>query len=91
MANKLQEKHLKNGFINPDMVNQNESYYLQSRPSIYGGSLVYQFITMEDGTIYELESNTASTGGIIARFRFADNVLQREIKRYTKKSGVIHY
>ncbi|AHL18963.1 hypothetical protein LP032_114 [Listeria phage LP-032] len=91
MENKLQEKHLKNGFINPDMVNQNESYYIQSKPSIYGGCLVYQFITMKDGIIYELESNTASTYGIVARFCFADKVLQREIKNRTRKSGVIKY
>ena len=98
MTNKLQEKHLQpttgwrsEGYIDREQVNQKESYYIKSRPRNAGGCYVYQYITMNDGTIYELSSMTASTRGIVANNCRASNVLQREIKSLTNKDGVIRY
>ena len=93
---KIQEKHLLkptewrgSGYIDITQVNQKQSYYLESRPRIYGGCYVYQYITMVDGTVYELYSMTASTCGIVACNCKGKNILQREIKKLTEKA--IHY
>ncbi|AIA64354.1 hypothetical protein [Listeria phage LMTA-34] len=98
METKFQEKHLlpktkyrSAGYINVEQVNQNESYYLKSKPNTNGSCLVFQQVVMNDGTVYELSSQTASTNGIIARKCVADNLLQREVKKHTQKSGVICY
>ncbi len=94
----LQEKHLQSstawrssGYIDPAQVNQKESYYIESRPRTYGGCYVYQYITMLDGTVYELSSMTASTRGIIANNCHARNVLQRDVKELTSAEKVIKY
>lgn len=91
--NKIQEKHLKpitatqsGGYINTRLVNQEESYYIQSRPRTVGGSYVYQYITMYDGTVYELSSMTTSTRGIIASRCREKDVLQKEVKRLCKNA-----
>ena len=93
---KIQEKHLLqatewcgSGYINQKQIDQNQSYFLESRPRIYGGCYVYQYITMLDGTVYELSSMTAATRGIAAYNCKGKNILQREIKRLTKNA--IHY
>ena len=90
---KIQEKHLLNptecrasGYIDTNQIDQNQSYYLESRPQIYGGCYVYQYITMLDGTTYELSSMTASTRGIVAYNCKGKNILQRDIKRLTKNA-----
>ena len=90
---KIQEKHLSNptegrasGYIDMKQIDQKQSYFLESRPRIYGGCYVYQYITMLDGTTYELSSMTASTRGIVAYNCKGTNILQREIKRLTKNT-----
>lgn len=90
---KLQEKHLlkatdfrADGYIDKSQVNQQLSYYIESRPRMYGGCYVYQYITMNDGTIYELSSMTASTKGILAYRCRESNVLQKEVKQLTKNA-----
>ena len=96
MTNKLQKKHMEAttegnnvGYIDREQINQKESYYIQSRPRNVGGAYVYQYITMNDGTVYKLYSMTTSTKGIIANTRKAENVLQREVKQY--KDSAIYY
>lgn len=98
MTNKLQEKHLEpvtewrsTGYIDRSQVNQKESWYIESRPRTVGGCYVYQYITMLDGTVYELSSNTASTRGIIANDCHAVGLLQRDVKKHTQKADVIDY
>ena len=93
---KIQEKHLLkatewrgSGYIDEKQIDQKQSYYLESRHIIYGGCYVYQYITMLDGTTYELSSLTSSTRGIVAYNCKGKNILQREIKRLTKNA--IHY
>ena len=90
---KLQEKHLLNptewrgsGYIDTKQINQKHSYYLESRPRVYGGCYVYQYITMLDGTVYELFSMTASTCGIVAYNCKGKNMLQREIKSLARNA-----
>ena len=90
---KIQEKHLLNttecrgsGYIDTKQIDLKQSYFLESRPRIYGGCYVYQYITMLDGTTYELSSLTASTRGIVAYNCKGTNILQREIKRLTKNA-----
>ena len=92
----IDKKHLEvatewrsDGYINRDLINQEQSYYIESRPRVYGGCYVYQHITMKDGTVYELSSMTASTRGIVAYKCSARNVLQREVKDLTQ--GAIKY
>ena len=89
----LQEKHLdtsKNGgYLDKTQVNQAQSYYLESKPRAQGGRYVYQYVTMNDGTVYELSSNTASTNGIIPHTSIGKGLLQRDIKRMT--SNAIDY
>lgn len=87
--NKLQEKHLLpqtdqrgSGYLDRSQVNQDLSFYRTSKPNVYGHRLVYQSVTMNDGTRYELLSNTGSTRGIIPN-NINDNdrnLLQRDIK-----------
>ena len=96
MTNKLQEKHLQYatelinaGYIDREQVNQKESYYIESRPRNAGGCYVYQYITMSDGTVYELSSMTSSTKGIVANNCRARNVLQRDVK--SQAFGAINY
>ena len=93
MLKQINEKHLlpatswsDGGYIDNDQVNQELSYYMASRPRIYGGCYVYQYITMKDGTVYELSSMTASSRGIVARHCNAKNVLQRKIKNLTSEA-----
>lgn len=90
---KIQEKHLLkptewrgSGYIDITQVNQKQSYYLESRPRIYGGCYVYQYITMLDGTTYELSSMTASTRGNVAYNCKGKDMLQRDIKKLTEKA-----
>ena len=78
-----------NGYLNTNLINQSQSYFIESRPRIYGGCYVYQFITMTDGTIYELFSMTVSTRGIVAYNCHARNVLQRDVKQF--RESAIHY
>ena len=93
---KIQEKHLlkatewrASGYLDTKQIDQKQSYFLESRPRIYGDCYVYQYITMLDGTTYELSSMTSSTRGIEAYNCKGTNILQREIKRLTKNA--IHY
>lgn len=79
----INEKHTQpenDGYIDHKQINQNQSYYIKARPSVYGGCLVYQRIVMLDGTIYNLKTQTASTRGILAHECLDKNVLQREVK-----------
>lgn len=84
---KLQEKHLRysNGgdYLDKRQVNQELSYYIESKPRTIGGRYVYQYVTMNDGAIYELSSITTSTNGIIPSTCRASGLLQRDIKRMT--------
>lgn len=98
MTNAIQEKHLLEvtewrgaGYMDSSLVDIDKSYYIQSRPTTYGGRYVYQYIVMKDGTVYELSSHTASTRGIMAYNCHGSNELQRDIKARTRKDGVIHY
>ena len=93
MTTKIKEKHTLQagkyrapGYIDKSQVNQEKSYYIASRPRVYGGCYVYQYITMDDGTVYELSSMTASTRGIVAHTCKQRDVLQREVKRLTKNA-----
>lgn len=90
---KIQEKHLLNptecrdsGYIDTTQIDQKQSYYLESRPRMYGGCYVYQYITMIDGTTYELASLTSSTKGIVSNNCKGKNILQSEIKRLSKNA-----
>ena len=73
-------------YLDTTQINQEQSYYIQSRPNLYGSHYVYQYVTMNDGTIYELYSTTASTRGIVANTCKAKDVLQREVKQYRDNS-----
>lgn len=88
---KIQEKHMllpgkfrMYGYIDHHQINQEKSYYIASRPTVYGGRYVYQYITMNDDTVYELSSFTATTNGIIAHTCKVKDVLQKEVKRLSK-------
>ena len=90
---KIQEKHLLNptewrasGYIDTKQIDQKQSYYLESRPRMYGSCYVYQYITMLDGTVYELSSISSATRGIEAHTCKGENILQRDIKRLTKNA-----
>lgn len=74
------------GYLNTSLIDQENSYYIASRPRAYGGCYVYQYVTMNDGTVYELRSMTAATRGIVARNCYRSNVLQREVKQLTAKA-----
>lgn len=96
MAKQFNKKHLleatefrNEGYLDVQQVNQRQSYYIQSRPRMYGGCYVYQYVTMKDGTVYELYRMTASTRGIVAYRCRAKDVLQREVKQY--RDSAIHY
>lgn len=96
MEKQFNQKHLLEatewrdaGYLDTTQINQEQSYYIQSKPRVYGGCYVYQYITMNDGTVYELYSMTASTKGIVANTCKAKNVLQREVKQY--RDNAIHY
>lgn len=83
MKNSINKKHMQKehvGYIDHKQINQEQSYYIKARPSINGGCLVYQHIVMLDGTIYNLETQTASTCGILAHKCLDKNLLQREVK-----------
>ena len=89
MEKQFNQKHLlktNDGYLDTTQINQEQSYYIQSKPRVYGGCYVYQYITMNDGTVYELYSMTASTKGIVANTCKAKNVLQREVKQYKDNS-----
>ena len=77
------------GYLDTSLIDQSQSYYIESRPRVYGGCYVYQYVTMKDGTVYELYSMTASTRGIVAHNCHARNVLQRDVKQY--RDSTIHY
>lgn len=86
--NQIQEKHLlphtewrSNGYMDSSQINQEESYYMQSKPNIYGSCLIYQYIKMNDGTVYHLQGWSAAHKGILAWRCLGNNLLQREIKR----------
>ena len=76
-------------YLDTTQINQEQSYFIQSRPTIYGSHYVYQYVTMNDGTVYELYSMTASTRGIVANTCKAKDVLQREVKQY--RNNAIQY
>ena len=93
MEKQFDKKHLleatewrSGGYLDTAQINQEQSYYIQSRPTIYGSHYVYQYVTMNDGTVYELYSTTASTRGIVANTCKAKDVLQREVKQYKDNS-----
>ena len=81
MKKQFNQKHLtewrSGGYLDTTQINQEQSYYIQSRPRACGGCYVYQYITMNDGTVYELYSLTTSTKGIVANTCKAKDVLQR--------------
>lgn len=88
---KIQEKHMLqesssqgSGYINRRQINQERSYYIASRLTVDGGRYVYQYVTMNDGVIYELSSYTTATYGIVTHTCKLKNVLQKEVKRLTK-------
>ena len=87
---KLQEKHLRSnnsgGYLERSQVNQELSYYAESKRYSNGGRYVYQYITMNDDTVYELHSHTASTKGIIANTCRDTGLLERDIKRISKNA-----
>lgn len=96
MEKQFNQKHLlkvtegkDGGYLDTTQINQEQSYYIQSKPRVYGGCYVYQYVTMNDGTVYELYSMTASTRGIVANTCKAKDLLQREVKQY--KDNAIHY
>lgn len=68
------------GYIDTNQVDYSASYALQSKPSIYGNCVVFQHVVMNDGTIYELRSDTASTRGIIGRV-IANTMTMKDVKR----------
>lgn len=68
------------GYIKMTDVDQENSYYISSKLRTNGGRLVYQFITLKDGTVYELNSDTAATKGILADKCLGSNVPVKEVK-----------
>lgn len=93
MEKQFNQKHMleatewgSEGYLDTTQINQEQSYYIQSRPRACGGCYVYQYVTMNDGTVYELYSMTASTKGIVANTCKAKYVLQREVKQYKDNS-----
>jgi len=96
MEKQFNQKHLleatergSEGYLDTTQINQEQSYYIQSKPTVYGGCYVYQYVTMNDGTVYELYSMTTSTRGIVANTCKAKDVLQREVKQY--RDNAIQY
>lgn len=96
MGKQFDRKHLleatewrDGGYLDKTQINQEQSYYIKSRPRNVGGCYVYQYVTMNDGTVYELYSMTASTRGIVAYKCRAKDVLQREVKQY--RDSAIRY
>lgn len=90
---KIQEKHMLqessfqgSGYIDRRQINQEKSYYISSRPTLNGGRYVYQYVTMNDGTTYELSSYTTATNGIVAHTCKLKNTLQKEVKRLTNNA-----
>lgn len=88
---KIQEKHLRevtetrgHGYIDGAQINQELSYYIESKIYVNGERYLYQFITMTDGTVYELSSVSNTTNGIVANNCKHKNVLKKEIRRLTK-------
>ena len=85
---KLQDKHLLpatawrgGGYLDISQIDSSQSYALMSKPGVYGGRLAFQKVVMNDGTIYNLRSQTASTRGIVADI-IATDLLQLEVKRH---------
>ena len=85
---KFQDKHLQpatawrgEGYLDTSQIDRSQSYALMSKPNMYGCRLAYQKVVMNDGTIYNLRSQTASTRGIVADI-IATGLLQREVKRH---------
>lgn len=74
------------GYLNTSLIDQENSYYIQSRPRVYRGCYVYQYVTMLEGTVYELNSMTAATRGIVALNLYRKDVLQREVKQLTAEA-----
>lgn len=68
-------------YLNTRLVDYDRSYTVESKPNVYGSRLVYQYVVMKDGTVYNLKSWSASTRGIIPN-KGRKNQLQREVKRY---------
>ncbi|APZ82115.1 hypothetical protein EFP01_188 [Enterococcus phage EFP01] len=96
MEKQFNQKHMlkatewrSEGYLDTTQINQEQSYFIQSRPTSYGSHYVYQYVTMNDGTVYELYSTTASTRGIVANTCKAKDVLQREVKQY--RDNAIYY
>ena len=94
MLKQIKEKHLlpatswrgEIDHIDTSQINQELSYYIQSKLQTYGDRRFYQYITMNDGAVYELSSKKSSTKGIIARHCKGRNALQREIKNLTSEA-----
>lgn len=78
---KIQEKHEKyEGYIDHTLIDYDNSYRMDSKPNINGKRLVYQFIVMFDGTIYELLNQSTSTNGIFNVTIIEKGMTQKQIK-----------
>lgn len=74
-------------YLNTRLVDYDKSYAVKSKPNMYGSRLVYQYIVMLDGTVYELKSWSASTRGIIPS-KGREQRLQREVKSYFNENTI---
>lgn len=74
------------GYINRNLIDQEKSYYIESKKLKNGGSWVYQHVVMNDGTVYSLRSNTAATRGILPEICNSEKLKVSEVKKYFKDS-----
>ena len=84
----LQDKHCEHaGYLDSQQIDFGRSWAVASKHDVYGSRLVYQHITMKDGTIYGLRSQTASTRGILAPV-VAWETTQRDVKRHFDENTI---
>lgn len=68
------------GYLEGDLIDYSKSYQVSSRPNSVGCRLVYQYIVMLDGTVYQLLSQSTSTAGIFDTNIKGKGLTQREVK-----------
>ena len=92
LQGKIKKEHATNsGAINNQLINKELSYAIRSR-ALSSGCLMYQQIVMNDGTIYELKTNTASTFGVLTYNIRRDDVTQKEMKNiFANVENLISY
>lgn len=68
------------GYIDGYLIDYSKSYQVASRPNTSGCRLVYQYIVMLDGTVYQLLSQSTSTAGIFNTAIKGKGLTRKEVK-----------